>query len=290
MQTYVLILLSILVVLLIGVIYFGWRKIINLEIENSRNKYDIEALRNLLSRIFDGEDVIPAPPKTQSKQMQNAFNLESMQFPTQVNVPNFLQQEKSSKLEKNLRREEIEEESDVETLESTDDNLPKKLDEESSVTVESLENSSDEETETQEESEEEETETSGSQSDEDSDDEAQKIIENELELDEKTESVNEENVENLVHGDEPEEDKTEEVVPVSENNHSEDEKNEDSKQDEEETKHDEEESKTDLKKKKLLPNEPARNFKAGYKIKSTNDGKMYEVVQNGKRKSWKLIN
>jgi nucleoside-diphosphate-sugar epimerase len=42
MQTYILILIGILVLLLIGVVYFGWRKIINLEIESNKNKYDIE--------------------------------------------------------------------------------------------------------------------------------------------------------------------------------------------------------------------------------------------------------
>jgi len=288
MQTHVLILLSILVVLLIGVIYFGWRKIINLEIENSRNKYDIEALRNLLSRIFDGEDL--TPQKQPVKQMQNAYTLESMQFPTQVNVPNFFNQEKSSKIEKNLKKEEVEEESDIDTLESTDDNLPKNIDDESTVTVESLENSSDEETETQEESED---ESSGTQSEEesgeDSDDEAQKIIENELALDEKSDTVVEEKDENLVHGDEPEEDKVD-ASTFNETNQADDEKNEDSRQEEEETKHDEEESKTEVKKKKFLPNELARNYKEGYRMKSSNDGKMYEVIQNGKRKTWKLIN
>ena len=55
MQTYILILIGILVLLLIGVVYFGWRKIINLEIESNKNKYDIEALRGLLSKLLDGD-------------------------------------------------------------------------------------------------------------------------------------------------------------------------------------------------------------------------------------------
>ena len=57
MQTYILILIGILVLLLIGVVYFGWRKIINLEIENNKNKYDVEALRSLLNKLLDGDEV-----------------------------------------------------------------------------------------------------------------------------------------------------------------------------------------------------------------------------------------
>ena len=61
MQTYILILIGILVLLLIGVVYFGWRKIINLEIESNKNKYDIEALRGLLSKLLDGDEIEMSP-------------------------------------------------------------------------------------------------------------------------------------------------------------------------------------------------------------------------------------
>jgi len=58
MQSYILILLGVLVILLIGVIYFGWRRILNLEIENNKNKYDIEALRGLLNKMLsDGSGI-----------------------------------------------------------------------------------------------------------------------------------------------------------------------------------------------------------------------------------------
>lgn len=194
MQTYILILLSILVVLLIGVIYFGWRKIINLEIENSRNKYDIEALRNLLSRILEGDDpVLEAPIKQfdggfvpQNVMMNNAFDLSQMQYGGPI-------------LEKNVRKRQInlDSESEVETLESSEEGLPRN--DETSVSVEGLEESSYEETEEDEteedsmeesEGEDETEEDSVEESEEETvleeetvaaeEDEAEKLIENEL--------------------------------------------------------------------------------------------------------------
>ena len=82
MQSYILLLLGILVFLLIGVIYFGWRRIISLEIENNKNKYDIEALRGLLSKILSesGDELQGG----RNSQLQNAEMLEQMQQMNQM--------------------------------------------------------------------------------------------------------------------------------------------------------------------------------------------------------------
>ena len=56
MQNYILVLIGVLVILLIGVIFYGWRKITQLEIEISKNKYDVEALRNLISKMLDTQE------------------------------------------------------------------------------------------------------------------------------------------------------------------------------------------------------------------------------------------
>lgn len=274
MQQYILILLGVLVILLIGVIYFGWRKLMNLEIEASRNKYDIEALRSLLSKILEGDE----PPtfqelqSLQSKQINNAQKLEKMQ--TQINSP-FQQQFPVQ--QNNIPQQKYEEESlesDVDTLESTEDKVPE--DEESSVSIESLGSTEEEgedisddseeesEEEASEESEEEESEVD--EEEEDSDDEAQKLIESELALDDAEDDVKVEV--NGDKGDEPEEKNEEETV--------------------------EEDVKNvqvgDMKKRnKKVPNEAAKDFRVGYRMKSTNDGNTYEVVKNGNRKSWKLV-
>ena len=182
MQSYILILLGILVVLLIGVIYFGYRKIINLEIENSRNKYDIEALRGLLSRILEGDD---SPPQNNiqqfpGKQMMNAQELGNMQniinnnfskqgFEQKVNPQfNFMSGPPPfSKGQSFPMKEDLE--SDVETLESSDDEVPNN--EESSVSIESLGTTSEsdtEETESEETTSSEETKTESSTESEES--------------------------------------------------------------------------------------------------------------------------
>jgi hypothetical protein len=86
MQSYILILLGILVVLLIGVIYFGWRRILNLEIENNKNKYDIEALRGLLNKMLSdggGEEYDAG----KSSQYQEAEILKMMQQQMQMEQP-----------------------------------------------------------------------------------------------------------------------------------------------------------------------------------------------------------
>jgi len=231
MQTYILILLSVLVVLLIGVIYFGWRKLINLEIENSRNKYDIEALRNLLSKILESDDggslnaplpnhpIMPLPMQNQSAQFNQANSLGRMQFMV-PNVPPFPVKNPGN----NRKPQKVfeQDESDIETLESTDNNLPKTK--ESTMSVEGLEESTfeeDDESSSESESEEETSETSNEEESEEDEsnvegsgvassneetteenesDEELKIIESELELggmekkEEKKEEVREEKV------------------------------------------------------------------------------------------------
>ena len=291
MQQYILILLGVLVILLIGVIYFGWRKIMNLEIENSRNKYDIEAIRGLLSKILDGEE-IPTPPVLGGQQMNNAQNLEKMQ--NQINIPfqnfqppqfqqNTTENIQTSQFPSSQKINEESLESDIETLESTEDEIPKK--EESSVSIESLGSSDDEieeeteeseksdESETEEETESEESEDESSEEDED--DEAQKLIESELAIEDEDVKEEEKPVETK-KGDEPEELQEEQQEEHHEETVDEDVKNIQT---------------NDTKKgnKKNVPSEAAKDFRVGYRMKSSNDGKLYEVVMNGNRKRWKLI-
>lgn len=281
MQTYILILLGVLVVLLIGVIYFGWRKIINLEIENSRNKYDIEALRGLLSRILEGDD----GPPIGGQQILNARELEHMQN-QQFFVPPQQQFQRPQKV-----REQTE--TEAETLESTeedDDEVPQ--DEESTVSIETIGTTTDEEeTETEEEESEEESgdeETEEeTEEDDDSEEEAAKLIAEELgEEDSEEEHLDEAKILNVtkeemtpkvVEEKSEVEEKKEEHVEES-GNHS-----------DEETVSSEVKPADGRKNKKKIPNEPAKDYKVGFKKLSTNDGKMYQVVMNNNRKSWKQI-
>ena len=136
MQSYILILLGVLVVLLIGVIYFGWRRILNLEIENNKNKYDIEALRGLLNKMLSdgsgGEEFNVGP----SAQFQEAEILKMMQQQQQQQQQQYFQKQKMQVME---------DESEDETLESSDeddDEIPD--DEESTVSIEDSEDEEDE--------------------------------------------------------------------------------------------------------------------------------------------------
>ena len=79
MQSYILILLGVLVILLIGVIYFGWRRILNLEIENNKNKYDIEAVRGLLNKMLSDGSAGEEFNMGQSNQFQEAEILKILQ-------------------------------------------------------------------------------------------------------------------------------------------------------------------------------------------------------------------
>ena len=45
----------------------------------------------------------------------------------------------------------------------------------------------------------------------------------------------------------------------------------------------------EVKKGKKVPNQMAKLFKTGHRLKSENDGNMYEVVGSGNSKKWKLI-
>ena len=53
LENYILILLGVIVALLVGVIFYGWKKVTSMEVELNQNKYDVEALRNLLNKMFD---------------------------------------------------------------------------------------------------------------------------------------------------------------------------------------------------------------------------------------------
>ena len=78
MQNYILVLIGVLVILLIGVIFYGWRKITQLEIEISKNKYDVEALRNLISKMLDTQE-----------ESENNNNLNNTEFYSPEHMQNF---------------------------------------------------------------------------------------------------------------------------------------------------------------------------------------------------------
>jgi len=282
MQSYVLILLGILVVLLIGIIYFGWRKLITLEIENSRNKYDIEALRGLLSKILSegGEEV--------NEQLQAAQALEAMQQQRfvqqsghQDNVYNVPVQETIAR-EFNVLNEKTE--TDVQTLESTE--IPEL---ESTVTIENIEstedNSEEEEVEnTGEEDEEEEAirlmkeelgdddteEETVALEKEEGDEEAKQLIEEELEKEEDSVVVAQED-DDKENGDEPEVD--EKANDLDAYNR----------------RLEEMLAKQSGTKRRRQPSESAKNYKVGFRKESAFDGNEYEVVMNGKSKKWVLV-
>ena len=143
MQTYILILIGILVLLLIGVVYFGWRKIINLEIESNKNKYDIEALRGLLSKLLDGDEI----------EMNPSFFKKEKPYNIQMNA---------NELKNKQFGGDDDEESDVDTLDSSDeDEIPE---DESTVSIENIEDEDDSDEDSDDDSD------SDSDSDEDDDD------------------------------------------------------------------------------------------------------------------------
>ena len=264
MQTYILILIGILVLLLIGVVYFGWRKIINLEIESNKNKYDIEALRGLLSKLLDGDEI----------EMNPSFFKKERPYNIQMNA---------NELKNAQFGGADEEESEVETLHSSDDEeeIPE---DESTVSIENIEDedsdSDDDEEDEDEDSEDEEDDDSEEddneeESDEDEDDDSDKEETENSEKDEKPESKDEEI---KVNDSEPE---------VKEINL---EKKEDKQEEQEE------EAKTEVKvveiankSVKKFPSESLKNYKSGDIVLSKNDGNKYKVVMYKNQKRWKLI-
>ena len=251
MQTYILILIGILVLLLIGVVYFGWRKIINLEIESNKNKYDIEALRGLLSKLLDGDEI----------EMNPSFFKKERPYNIQMNV-NELKNKQFGGAD----------ESEVETLHSSDDEeeIPE---DESTVSIENIE---DEDSDSDEDdSDEEEEEDSEDEDEDDSEDESEEEETENSEKDEKPESKEEE-----VKVNEPEQ----EVKEINL------EKKEDKQEEQEE------ESKTEVKvvevankNVKKFPSESLKNYKSGDIVVSKNDGNKYKVVMYKNQKKWKLI-
>ena len=325
MQSYVLILLGILVVLLIGIIYFGWRKLITLEIENSRNKYDIEALRGLLSKILsDGGDEV-------SEQIQQAAALEAMQRQQTQQFqqpPQQYQQTAGNETiarEYNLPKEQTE--TDVQTLESTNDEVPEL---ESTVTIESIEstnNEEEEETETEnsdveetqedledaekeEEAEEveaeddeddEEAEEAEEDDEENEDEEAMRLMEEEL-ADEETKETD------ILSKEGEEEREDEEAMQLIEDELEKVEESDvvvpdDQKEGGDEPEVDEKANDLDAYNRRLeemlakqsgtkrrrQPSETAKNYKVGFRKESSHDGNMYEVVMQGRSKKWALV-
>ena len=254
MQTYILILIGILVLLLIGVVYFGWRKIINLEIESNKNKYDIEALRGLLSKLLDGDEI----------EMNPSFFKKERPYNIQMNA---------NELKNAQFGGADEEESEVETLHSSDDEeeIPE---DESTVSIENIEDEDSDEDEDEDSDEDEDEDEDDSDEDEDdSEDESEEEETENSEKDEKKESKEDEVKEN-----EPE------VKEI----------NLEKKEDKEETQ--EEETKIEVKvvevankSIKKFPSESLKNYKAGDIVVSKNDGNKYKVVMYKNQKRWKLI-
>lgn len=271
MQTYILILIGILVLLLIGVVYFGWRKIINLEIESNKNKYDIEALRGLLSKLLDGDEI----------EMNPSFFKKERPYNIQMNASEL----------KNAQfggADVDEEESEVETLHSSDDEEEIPEDDESTVSIENIE---DEDDDSEDDEEDDEDDDSEDEDDDDSEDEDED--DNESEEEETENSENSENSEK----DEKSESKEEEVK-VNESEPEVKEINLEKTEDKEEAQENdlEEEAKTEVKvvevankNVKKFPSESLKNYKSGDIVVSKNDGNKYKVVMYKNQKRWKLI-
>ena len=267
MQTYILILIGILVLLLIGVVYFGWRKIINLEIESNKNKYDIEALRGLLSKLLDGDEI----------EMNPSFFKKEKPYNIQMNA---------NELKNKQFGGADEEESQVETLHSSDDEeeIPE---DQSTVSIENIEDEDSDDSDNSDEDEDEDEDDDDSEEDEDDSEED----EDDSEEDEETEQSNSEK-------DENENEVEKESLP-------EEEVKEIKTEEEKENNKDEEEDKTEVKvieveKKKedevtanknvkKFPSESLKNYKSGDVVVSKNDGNKYKVVMYKNQKKWKLI-
>ena len=320
MQSYVLILLGILVVLLIGIIYFGWRKLITLEIENSRNKYDIEALRGLLSKILsDGGDEV-------SEQIQQAAALEAMQRQQtqqfQQPPPQQYQQTAGNETiarEYNLPKEQTE--TDVQTLESTNDEIPEL---ESTVTIESIESTNNEEEEETENSDAEETQEDleDAEKEKEAEEEKEDEAEEEVEADEEAEDDDEEAMRLMEEELADEETKETSVSSKKDEDEKEDEEAmqmiedelekveesdvvvpDDQKEGGDEPEVDEKANDLDAYNRRLeemlakqsgtkrrrQPSETAKNYKVGFRKESSHDGNMYEVVMQGRSKKWALV-
>jgi len=270
MQTYILILIGILVLLLIGVVYFGWRKIINLEIESNKNKYDIEALRGLLSKLLDGDEI----------EMNPSFFKKDKPYNIQMNANEL----------KNKQFGGAEEESQVETLHSSDDEdeIPE---DQSTVSIENIEDEDSDDSEDSGDSEDSDDsdDSDDSEDSEDSDDSDEDDEETEQSNSEKDEDENE--VENEVEKESlPEEVK--EIKTKEEKEKKEDEEEEEEDKTEvkvievEKKKEDEVTANKNVKK---FPSESLKNYKSGDVVVSKNDGNKYKVVMYKNQKKWKLI-
>ena len=269
MQTYILILIGILVLLLIGVVYFGWRKIINLEIESNKNKYDIEALRGLLSKLLDGDEI----------EMNPSFFKKEKPYNIQMNANELKNQQFGGA---------DEEESQVETLHSSDDEeeIPE---DESTISIENIE---DEDSDEDEEDSDEEDEDSDDEDDSEEDDSDEEDDEDEDEDEDENEESKSEKEENEVEKESFSEPETKEIKHEEEKTEDKQENNEE--KDETEVKVVEVEKKKEdevsvNKNVKKFPSESLKNYKAGDVVVSKNDGNKYKVVMYKNQKRWKLI-
>jgi len=187
MQSYILILLGILVVLLITVVYFGWKKLIGFELELSKNKYDIEGIRGLLTKMLDNNE----ESENIVSQIQNAQVLEQMQENTNTPPQNEQFENKIETLQSTLD-DTVTIESDVTTQ---DNELSEIFDEDedfkiNDIDIEKSENQQDNEVE----NEDEENEVENNDDDED---------EEENNNDEEENNERDDEEENEEKGDEP---------------------------------------------------------------------------------------
>ena len=272
MQTYILILIGILVLLLIGVVYFGWRKIINLEIESNKNKYDIEALRGLLSKLLDGDEI----------EMNPSFFKKERPYNIQMNVNELKNAQ--------FRGADMDEdESDVDTLHSSDDEeeIPE---DESTVSIENIEDEDDSEDEDEDDSEDEDEDDSEDEDEDEDEDDSEDEDEDDSEDEDEDEDEKTENSEKIESKEE--EYKVNELKQeVKEINL---EKSEDNQETQENDLEDEDKTKVKIievekKNVKKFPNESLKNYKAGDVVLSKNDGNKYKVVMYKNQKRWKLI-
>ena len=269
MQTYILILIGILVLLLIGVVYFGWRKIINLEIESNKNKYDIEALRGLLSKLLDGDEI----------EMNPSFFKKEKPYNIQMNA---------NELKNKQFGGGNEEESDVDTLDSSDDEqeIPE---DESTVSIENIEDEDDSDEDDSDDSDEDDSDEDDSDEDDSDEDDSDEDDDSDDEETEESKSEKEEEKIELIDKQEkePEPEIKEINLEKTENkqeNNLEDDKSEVKVIEVEKKKDDE------IKNVKKFPSESLKNYKSGDVVVSKNDGNKYKVVMYKNQKKWKLIN
>lgn len=251
MEKYILILLTILVLLVIAVVYFGYRELNHIRVSVNKNSSNVAALQSYLTN--HGNSFFTTNQTMENSHYKNTGN-SNPQFPDDVDdtedPDNYYEEEEEEEEEyyENFDNEENEENNGKEEINSDDDVIV--VNPEDAVPQQDEKDSKKEIEDTQE-----------------------------TVFEEQSEKVNEENQEY-----EKEMKKLDEVMNQDE------EKNSDMFDTIDETKTVEIPTRTPSKSKKTSPSQLARDFDVGYKIQSDNDHQMYEVVANKNgHKRWKLI-